>query len=245
MYVCGNVSETTEYERKGNVTKILINDADAAFSDIVYNKEQNVIEVVEGNYVVCLSDKIGIYDDVELEIIVCNDGIMVILYEGAIYVNVQDSDIIARLDSDGNTSQYIPSEKKPLYWVDKEVLKQISNFKISKMYNTPSRYEFIDPWFNNLRLVFRLANNNDCFYSCCDSISVIDGTELDMYKSVSVSNNSFHGLTYKNKNMSADNYDDEDEDEEFDSDVADYLVNDLDNIDESIDYVNNEDNDLM
>jgi len=244
MYVCGKVSETTEYERKGNVTKIVINDGDAAFSDIVYNKEKNVIEVVEGNYVVCLSDKIGIYDDVELETIVCNDGIMVILYEGAIYVNVQDSDIIARIDSDGNTSQYIPSAKKPLYWVDKDVLKRISNFKISKMYNTPSQYEFIDPWFNNLRLIFRLANNNDCFYSCCDSISVIDETELPMYKSIEVGNSGFHGLVYKNKNVAVDNYEDE-EDEEFDSDVADYLVNALDNIDEDIDYMNNSDTDLM
>ena len=150
MYYDGNVQKVREFTKKGNVKSVYVTDeGDGTYAKVAYNPETKRLEVGKGDFVVFMLKKFGVHEEALVECIPCNDGMLVTLFSGCIYVDAtteSGESYVISVDADNNVDVYEETSKHKIQWFDEENLKRCIDFRLNKDYDIPYDFKMIDRW---------------------------------------------------------------------------------------------------
>jgi hypothetical protein len=174
MYICGKFTKDNagalSRKTSAKVREVVITpEGKSPKCDVVFNAENNKLEVTAGKYITCATDVIGISEQATLSFILMRDGFIVKLLDGAMYINDGGTQVAKLLASGANS----PATAAKIYWLKAEDLPSYLKFSIAQEFSVPYDGDLKD-YINNLEFVCTVWNQTEkgvhTFHFHCDEI---------------------------------------------------------------------------
>lgn len=181
MFYCGRYSEIPELKRKGVAKTVVVKDSDKnVFSDMVYSKDK--IEIIQGNGLIVATDKFGLWEnDLTIDIIFLNDGVLLDILEGVVFLPFQDKFVY--ISSDGEVKAVAPETASNLYWINRNDIVRHVTGGLWKKYELPFDVN-PDKYLYDLRFTLQLnvqGGKNKTLTTKCAAVEEVFGVELPKY----------------------------------------------------------------
>lgn len=158
MYICGKfMKDNTDALKRNGVAKevVIAPDGKTQFNSMTFNAETGKLEIHEGKNIICVTDRVGFYEEAIVKYTLMRNGMLITLLEGTMYIDNGEGSAI-KLGADGTTNPVTAPSK--VHWMSYDELPSYLSYGIAKEFSVPHNSDLHD-YMNNLSFVCRCVHN--------------------------------------------------------------------------------------